>query len=298
MFALNQFGETVTTEPTAHPISRRAALGAGAAATLVLASTLGGGTADAAVPATAAAVTQGAKKPNPTIVLVHGAFADTTSWDGVAADLRGRGYTVMVPDNPLRGPSNDAAAIEKTLDGISGPVVLVGHSYGGAVITNAATGHLRNVKALVYVAAYALAEDETIGAANTLGGGTALLGQHIQIRPFPGSGATDADAYIDPAHFREVFAQDLPARRTAVMASAQRPLVASALGTPSGAPAWRDIPSWYLVAARDNAIPPEAERAMAARARSHTIEIASSHVAMLSHPQRVADLIRTASGDR
>ena len=297
MFALNQFGETVTTEPTAHPISRRAALGAGAAATLVLASTLGGGTADAAVPATAAAVTQGAKKPNPTIVLVHGAFADASSWNEVTPLLQARGLTVYAPPNPLRGIAADAEYLRVFLSTITGPITLVGHSYGGAVITNAATGN-PNIKALVYIAAYALAEDETIGAANTLGGGTALLGQHIQIRPFPGSGATDADAYIDPAHFREVFAQDLPARRTAVMASAQRPLVASALGTPSGAPAWRDIPSWYLVAAHDNAIPPEAERAMAARARSHTIEIASSHVAMLSHPQRVADLIRTASGGR
>jgi pimeloyl-ACP methyl ester carboxylesterase len=280
----------VTPAPSGqHPISRRTALAAGAAASVALATTLGGGTA-AAQAATPPA-------PAPTFVLVHGAFADASSWNAVIAALQARGHTVLAPANPLRGIAADAETLRVFLSTVAGPVVLVGHSYGGAVITNAATGNAA-VSALVYIAAYALDVGETISAANDLGGGTALLGQHVQVRPFPGSGATDADASIDPAFFREVFAQDLPRRQATVMAAAQRPLVASALGTPSGQPAWRSIPSWYLVATDDHAIPPEAERAMAARAKSHTVEIASSHVAMISHPQKVVKLILTAAGRR
>jgi pimeloyl-ACP methyl ester carboxylesterase len=285
----------MTTESTRHPITRRAALATGAAASLMLASAVGTG------PAAAAAVPQPAtRRPKPaktTVVLVHGAFADASSWNSVIPLLQARGYPVYAPANPLRGIATDADYLRTFLSTIPGPITLVGHSYGGAVITNAATGNA-SVTALVYIAAYALAEGETIGAANELGGGTALLGQHIQVRPFPGSGTTDADAYIDPLFFREVFAQDLPQHRTAVMAATQRPLVASALGTPSGKPAWLSIPSWYLVATGDHAIPPQAEAAMAKRAHAHTVRIASSHVAMLSHPQRVTDLILTAAGCR
>lgn len=285
------------TEASRHPITRRAALATGAAASLMLATTLGTGTASAAeVLATQPAAAHTSKgTPKTTVVLVHGAFADASSWNSVTPLLQARGYTVYAPANPLRGIAGDADYLRTFLSTIPGPITLVGHSYGGAVITNAATGN-RNVTSLVYIAAYALAQGETISAANNLGGGTALLGQHIQVRPFPGSGATDADAYIDPAFFRIVFAQDLPSRQTAVMATAQRPLVASALGTPSGPPAWTTIPSWYLVASGDHAIPPQAERAMAKRARAHTVEVSSSHVAMLSHPHHVTDLIRAASG--
>lgn len=281
------------TEPSRPLITRRAALASGAAASLMLATTLTTGTASAAE--TSATQTTTTNRSKPTIVLVHGAFADASSWNSVTPLLQARGYTVYAPANPLRGIAGDAAYLRTFLSTIPGPITLVGHSYGGAVITNAATGN-RNVTALVYIAAYALAEGETISAANNLGGGTALLGQHIQVRPFPGSGATDADAYIDPAFFRIVFAQDLPSRQTAVMVTAQRPLVASALGTPSGPPAWTTIPSWYLVATGDHAIPPQAERAMAKRARAHTVEVSSSHVAMLSHPHHVTDLILAASG--
>lgn len=284
------------THPNRAGLSRRTVLASGAAASVLLATGLGSGTA--AATSTAEAFSGGSNRPRPakpTIVLVHGAFADASSWNAVIPLLQGRGYPVIAPANPLRGIVSDSDYLRVFLSTISGTIVLVGHSYGGAVVTNAATGNV-NVTALVYIAAYALAEGESAGAANALGGGTAPLGEHILLRPFPGSGATDADAYVDPAYFREVFAQDLPAKQTSIMAAAQRPLAASALGTPSGVPAWLTIPSWYLVANQDRAIPPEAERAMAARAKARTIEIRSSHVAMLSHPDRVTNLIIAAAG--
>lgn len=270
-------------------VSRRAVLAAGAAGSVLFAA--GAGPASAQAPTADGAN----KKAKPTIVLVHGAFADASSWSAVIPRLQARGHTVVAPPNPLRGIGSDADYLRLFLTTVPGPVVLVGHSYGGAVVTNAATGNA-GVIALVYVAAYALDEGETIGAANALGGGTALLGDHILPRPFPGSGPTDADVYIDPAYFRQVFANDLPARQAAVLAATQRPLVASALGTPSGPPAWRTIPSWYVVARQDRAIPPAAERAMAARANAHTVEINSSHAAMLSRPDQVVKSIVAAAG--
>ena len=246
-------------------------------------------------PVGASAAARKPKGTKPTVVIVHGAFADASGFDQVIADLQRRGYVVYAPANPLRGLTSDAEYIKTFLGTIAGPIVLVGHSYGGAVITNAATGNA-NVKALVYLAAYALKEDESAAQANELGDGPApLLASHLVFRPFPGSGTTDADVTIDPAYFRAVFAADLPRQQTAVMAAAQRPVTGSSLGTPSGAPAWLTIPSWYVVAEHDNAIPPAAERAMAKRARAHTVELDSSHVVMTSHPRVVADLIRTAA---
>lgn len=162
------------------------------------------------------------------------------------------------------------------------------------MITNAATGNA-NVKALVYIAAYALDQGESPAQANELGGGPPpLLASHVVLRPFPGSGQGDADVTIDPAYFHAVFAADLPRRQTAVMAAAQRPIAYSSLAAPSGKPAWKSIPAYYLVAKHDNAIPPAAERAMAKRANAHTIEINSSHVAMTSHPSTVTRLILAA----
>ena len=230
----------------------------------------------------------------PTIVLVHGAFADSSGWNTVAGRLIRDGYPVIAFSNPLRGPTADADYLRQFLSTIDGPVVLVGHSYGGAVITNAATGN-PNVKSLVYVAAYALAEGESVAAANALGGGHTDVIDHLVIRPFPGAAGGDADAYIDPAYFPTLFAQDLPKSTARVMAATQRPGALAALLTPSGAPAWEDIPSWYLVARQDRIIPPEAERAMAARAGSTTVEIDSSHVAMMSHPSVVISLIKAAA---
>ena len=233
-------------------------------------------------------------RDKPTIVLVHGAFADSSGWSVVAAGLQAQGYPVLAFANPLRGVQYDSAYLRSVLDTIPGPIVLVGHSYGGAVITNASTGD-PDIRSLVYLAAYALDEGETVQQANALGGGQTDLGDHLVIRPFPGAAPGDADATIDPAYFRELFAQDLPRAVTATMAATQRPAALAAFGTPSGAPGWKSIPTWYMVAKQDRTIPPVAERAMAARAGSTTVEVNSSHVPMLSQPLAVLALITRAS---
>ena len=245
-----------------------------------------------ALPGSAAASNPAA--PKPTIVLVHGAFADASSWSGPIRRLQHLGYTVTAPPNPLRGLLTDAESLRTFLSTISGPVVLVGHSYGGAVITNAATGN-PNVKALVYIAAYAPDQGETLGEAGALGGGTSTLPQNLIVRPFPGAPPDDGDGSINPAAFRAVFAQDVPAEQAAVMAATQRPIALSAFGTPSGTPAWKTIPSWALVATEDHAIPAQAERAMAKRAHAKTVEIHSSHAALVSHPGAVTSLILAAA---
>ena len=229
----------------------------------------------------------------PTVVLVHGAFADSSGWEAVATQLMDQGYPVLAFSNPLRDPISDGAYLRAFLSTIEGPVVLVGHSYGGAVITNAATGNPA-VRSLVYVAAYALDEGESVGEANLLGGGHTTVTDHLVIRPIPDQ-PTNADAYIDPVWFGELFAQDLPARTTRFMAASQRPGALSALQTESGPPAWAEIPSWYVVATQDRIIPPEAERAMAERAGSRVVEVDSSHVVMMSNPRAVAKVIREAA---
>jgi pimeloyl-ACP methyl ester carboxylesterase len=252
--------------------------------------------------AASGAAAGGPPRPKPTIVLVHGAFADASGFTQTMKDLQRKGYTVYAPANPLRGLSTDAAYLRTFLSTLTGPLVLVGHSYGGAVITNAATGN-PNVKSLVYVAAFAPAEGETGGESVALGGGHSLLLENLVTRPYPGApvinfpnpGDRDQDGYINPATFRQVFAADVPAAQAAVMAAAQRPGTLASLGEPSGVPAWKTIPSWYLVAKQDHAIPPEAERVMAARAHAHTTEINSSHVPMISHPDVVTKLILSAA---
>lgn len=239
--------------------------------------------APALLPATAAA------EP-PTVVLVHGAFADPTSWDGVAADLRADGYRVVVPDNPLRGPASDAAAIERVLDGIDGPIVLVGHSYGGAVVTNVADP---DVTALVYVAAFAPQQGEP----------TQLALDPIR---YPGSRllppalagtARDGglEAYVDPARFHEVFAQDVDEATVADMIAHQRTLALTANLEPSGPASWTTTPTWYVVAAEDRVIPPASQRAMAARMGAEISEVAASHACLVSAPGAVADVIAEAA---
>ena len=231
---------------------------------------------------------------NPTIVLVHGAFADASGWSGVITRLRAAGYTAYAPANPLRGGAFDADYLRTFLRTIDGPVVLAGHSYGGFVMTNAAVG-VDSVKALVYIAAFAPEEGETAAQATGLGGDTVDLTQVVLVRPFPGAQQGDGDAYLKPEIFPEVFCQDLPAEQGAAMAAAQRPAALASLALPSGPPAWRTIPSWYLVASSDRVIPPSAERVMAARAGAKTVEIDSSHVAMISHPDEVTELILDAA---
>ena len=234
----------------------------------------------------------------PTIVFVHGAFADASGFADSITTLQRAGYPVLAPANPLRGLSGDADSLRAFLSTLTGPLILVGHSYGGAVITNAATGN-PNVKALVYIAAYALKAGESVGDANSLGGGHSDLLDNIYLRPIPGFDPVpppegNLDAYIKVESFQAVFAADVPKSTAAVMAATQRPAALTSLGEPSGEPAWKTIPSWYLVASQDKAIPPEAERAMAARANAKTVEIRSSHAAMVSHPRAVTALILAA----
>ncbi|GAB2832058.1 alpha/beta fold hydrolase [Microbacterium insulae] len=253
------------------------------------------GTSAAIVPAAADAPHEAARPAaKPTVVLVHGAFADSSGWSLVSAALQAEGYPVQAFSNPLRGVQYDSDYLRTFLDTIEGPIVLVGHSYGGAVITNAAVGD-PDVKSLVYVAAYAPDAGETVQDANRLGGGDSALGEHLVIRPFPGAMAGDADAYIDPAAYRDIFAQDLPRSVAATFAVSQRPAALAAFGTPSGEPAWKSIPSWYIVAKQDKTIPPQAERVMAKRANAKTIELNTSHVPMLSKPLSVVSVIRDAS---
>jgi pimeloyl-ACP methyl ester carboxylesterase len=230
------------------------------------------------------------KSPKPTVVLVHGAFADASSWDAVTSRLQRQGYPVIAVANPLRGLAGDSAYVSSVLDTLPGPVVLVGHSYGGAVITDAAVGHA-NVKALVYIAAFAPDQGES---------GLAILGQYpgsrlppaLTVRPFPGG----QDAYVNPVDFRQVFAADVPAAKTRLMAAGQRPVALAALEQPSGTPAWKAIPSWFLVAGADHAIPPAAEQAMALRAGSRTEVIrTASHAVLVSHPGATAHIIETAA---
>lgn len=231
----------------------------------------------------------------PTIVLVHGAWADASSWSGVITPLQEAGYTVLAPPNPLRLLSGDAAYVRDFLSTIPGPIVLVGHSYGGAVITNAATGN-PDVKALVYVDAFAPDEGENIfslaGADSALAGDPATL---FDLRPYPGAPAGDADAYLKPSVVLNSFAQDLPRRQALLIAATQRPITFAAGTEPSGPPAWATIPSWYLLGTQDRIITPSAQEAMATRAGSHIVRVRASHVSLISHPDAVVRLIRAAA---
>ena len=229
----------------------------------------------------------------PTIVLVHGAFADASGWSAVIERLTARGYPVYAPANPLRGVITDGDSVRTFVSTLDGPVVLVGHSYGGSVITNAAVG-ADNVRALVFIAAYVPEEGETLLAAGALDGASNDLGEHLVIRPYPGAPEGDGDATIDPAVFHHQFCADLPADLAAVMAVSQRAVAVSCLAAPSGPAAWKTLPSWAMVASQDNAIPPVAERAMAKRAGATTVEVDSSHVAFISHPDETVDLIVAA----
>ena len=249
-----------------------------------------------AVPRGDALARAGAKPTGakPTIVFVHGAFADASGFGAVTARLQRRGYTVISPPNPLRGPASDAAYVAGVLKQIQGPIVLVAHSYGGAVISEAAT-QVSNVKALVYLNALALDEGES----------NADIGQRFPnpgflevLRPqsFPQADATEGiEFFIDPAAFHSVFAADVPARVAAVMASAQRPLALAGDQEKSTAPAWKTIPSWYLVGRQDRIFSAAAQRFMAKRANAHTIEITSSHASYIAHPAKVTKFILRAA---
>jgi len=224
-----------------------------------------------------------------TIVLVHGAFADASGWAGVDAELAGDDVDVIAPPNPLRGVASDAAYISSVLDQLDGPVVLVGHSYGGAVITTA--GQHEKVVALVYVAGYAPDEGETLAALQGRFPDSPLA-EHLRFAPVPGG----TDASIDPDAFPHVFAADVPLETTGFLARSQRPLSASVFEEPSGAPAWRTKPSWGIVAAADTTINPDVERFGYERAGMTVTEVpGASHAVFISQPAAVAAVIREAA---
>lgn len=229
-------------------------------------------------------------KQKPTVVLVHGAFADASGWNDVATRLIRAGFPVIAPANPLRGVAADAAYLAHVLATLGGPLVLVAHSYGGNVITNAATGNA-NVHALVYVAAFAPDQGESLQGLQTKYPGSKVDETALDFRP----NGESVDAYIKKEVFRDVFAGDVPSATTDLMWAGQRPVDVRALGEPSGAPAWKTIPSWYLVARDDNVFPAAAQRFVARRAGARTVEVGASHVAMIAQPAATADLIKRAA---
>lgn len=221
----------------------------------------------------------------PTIVLVHGAFADGTSWQRVIPILERDGYTVIAVQNALASLAGDVETTKRVIDAQTGPVVAVGHSYGGAVITGAAAGNA-NVKALVYIAAFAPDAGEPIGA-------------YGDKYPSELGAALRPDAagflYLDRAQFRDLFAGDVSPTEASVMAATQKPINGSAFGASVEQAAWKKIPSWYLVTLEDRAINPELERFYAKRIGATTTEIKASHVPFISHPEEVARLIERAA---
>jgi pimeloyl-ACP methyl ester carboxylesterase len=230
----------------------------------------------------------------PTVVLVHGAFADASGWNDVVEQLQTEGLQVMAPANPLRGVSIDSAYIASVLDQIPGPVIAVGHSYGGAVISNAAT-NVNNVVGLVYVAAFAPDEGETLGGIEQDSKDSVLTSALVQLQyPTGQSAETAVEFAIDPEKFHDAFAADLPEEQTAVMAATQRPVAELAFSTPSGAPAWKNLPSWAVVPTGDKAAGSDVVRSMAERAGATITEVEGSHVIMMSQPQVVANVILDA----
>jgi pimeloyl-ACP methyl ester carboxylesterase len=250
---------------------------------------------NATASATAGATSHTSTAAKPTIVLVHGGWADASGWNAEIAHLSRLGYPVIAPANPLRGLSSDAAYIHSVLATIPGDVVLVGHSYGGAVITNAAVG-APNVKELVYIAAFAPDTGESLAQLVTKNPGTHITPDALDTRPYPlANGTTGTDLYIKASVFRDAFAGDLPPSTTRLMQAEQRPFSVAAFTEPSGTPAWKTIPSWYLVATDDHAIPPLTQRFMAARAGATVAQVKSSHVPMMSKPDETTDLILRAA---
>ena len=244
----------------------------------------------------ASAQSQGEGPKRPTIILVHGAFAGSSSWNKVISKLLGRGYNVIAAANPLRSVASDALYLSSLVKSVPGSVVLVGHSYGGEIITAAAVG-AENVKALVYVA----------GTAPDVGESSASIGAR-----FPGSTLDSAldtpvpladggkDLYIQPNKFRAQFAADIPIDEAAQMAATQRPITEAALSEPAGRPAWKEVPSWFIFGSLDKNIPRTAHAFMAQRAGAReTIEVdGASHALMMSHPDKVTALIEQAAVSR
>ena len=227
----------------------------------------------------------------PTVVLVHGAFADASSWNGVIDRLLKKGVKVTAPPNPLRGIAHDSAYIASLFEQTPGPVLAVGHSYGGAVITNAGS-QAKNVVGLVFVAAFAPEEGETLGEIEADSKDSVLNSAQVALQyPTVEGGGTAVEFAIDPAKLHDVFAADLPREQTALMAATQRPIAEAAFSERSGPPAWKHLPSWTVLATGDKAAGTDVVRSMAQRAGATITEVEGSHVIMTSQPQAVTDVI-------
>lgn len=240
-----------------------------------------------------------AAKPHqtkPTIVLVHGDWADGSSWSKVVKRLQREGYTVVAPPNPLRQPTADIAYLSSYLSTIAGPIVLVGHSYGGFIITNVATGNA-NVQALVYIDAFIPNENDTLGAISATFVGS-CLDPATAFNAVPISG--DVDLYLRTEAngsypgFAECFANGVKHDDIGALAAAQRPAAVSQLSDPSGPPAWKTLPSWALIGTADHVIPPAAQRAMATNAGSHITTVNAGHLGLVSRPDAVVAIIDSA----
>ncbi len=268
--------------------SLRSVLAVALAAGAAFASLFAAVSADAATPATSS---------KPTVVLVHGAWADGSSWDGVTRDLQKQGYTVDVPPNPLRGLASDSDYLKDYLGTISGPIVLVGHSYGGAVITDAATGN-KQVKALVYVDAFIPDQGDSLLSLLTPKNPEepGLNPEELfNFVPFPGAPKGVSDLYLKPEVLPVAFANDLPKSEAAVLAATQRPIASNALAEKSSAPAWKTIPSWDVIGTEDHILPPQLQEFMAKRAGSQVTEVKAGHLSLIAKPAAVAKVIVTAA---
>ncbi|GGO13927.1 alpha/beta fold hydrolase [Micromonospora parathelypteridis] len=234
----------------------------------------------------------------PTVVLVHGAWADGSSWDKVTAKLQHDGYRVVTPPNLLSGVENDAANLRAYLDTITGPVVLVGHSYGGTVITNAALGD-EQIKALVYVDAYIPDTHDSVYSLTSAQPGSVFAADPSTLFDqvaIPGAEEGNANLYVKPSIFGKAFAdKTIPAKDVAVLAARQRPLASKALLDESGEPAWRTIPSWSVIGKQDAVIPAAEQIAMSKRAKAHTVEINAPHLSMVTDAGAVTNQIEAAA---
>jgi len=268
-------------------LARRRRMTVNVVAALAIASTI-----TATAIASSTRTTSAAK---PTIVLVHGGWADSSGWNHEITNLQRLGYTAIAPANPLRGLASDADYVRSVLLTIKTPIVLVGHSYGGAVISNAAVG-VPNVKALVYIAGFAPDKGESLVKLVTKNPGSGIGPKTLVTRPYPtGDGQQGTDLYLTKHGFETAFAGDLPKSLADQMWAEQRPFSQAAFASLSGEPAWKTIPSWYLVATQDHAIQPATQRFMAARAHAKTEQVKASHVPMISHPAATTKLILEAA---
>jgi pimeloyl-ACP methyl ester carboxylesterase len=236
--------------------------------------------------------------PKPTIVLVHGAWADGSSWNAVSVELQGQGYSVLTPPNLIHGVAGDSEYIASFLaQRTSGSVVLVGHSYGGVVITNAGTGG-GDVKALVYVNAFIPAVGESVF--DILGGSGSALDVPdpttvLDLAGYPGAPDGDVEAFLKPATVHDAFAQDLPEADRLLIAASQRPIALAANIGPTETAAWSSLPSWAVIGTEDRVIPPATQRSMADRAGATVTEVEASHVSMVSHPDVTVAAILAAA---